>query len=105
MFLDVHQVSFSRGLQMLVVMSHSATAADVDAVCAAITSMGYTPAPMPGAQRTAVGLIGNDGRVDDTLIAGMPGVAQVIHVSQLRISRYRASGALKTRSSPSRPVC
>ena len=66
---------------MLVVMSHNATAAQIDAVCATITSMGYTPAPMPGAQRTAVGLIGNDGRVDDTLIAELPGVAQIIHVS------------------------
>ena len=66
---------------MLVVMSHTATQADVDGVCAAIKSMGYTPAPMPGAQRTAVGLIGNDGRVDDSLIAELPGVAQVIHVS------------------------
>ena len=43
--------------------------------------MGYTPAPMPGAQRTAVGLVGNDGRVDDSLIVELPGVARVIHVS------------------------
>jgi 3-deoxy-7-phosphoheptulonate synthase len=43
--------------------------------------MGYTPAPMPGAQRTAVGLVGNDGRVDDSLIIELPGVARVIHVS------------------------
>jgi 3-deoxy-7-phosphoheptulonate synthase len=43
--------------------------------------MGYTPAPMPGAQRTAVGLVGNDGRVDDSLIVELPGVANVIHVS------------------------
>jgi len=67
---------------MLVVMSHGATADDVDRVCAAIKAMGYTPAPMPGAQRTAVGLVGNDGRVDDSLIAELPGVAQVIHVSK-----------------------
>ncbi len=66
---------------MLVVMSHNATAAQIEAVCATITSMGYTPAPMPGAQRTAVGLVGNDGRVDDTLIAELPGVAKIIHVS------------------------
>ena len=66
---------------MLVVMSHHATSADVDAVCATIKAMGYTPAPMPGAQRTAVGLLGNDGRVDDSLIAELPGVAKVIHVS------------------------
>ncbi len=66
---------------MLVVMSHQATQEDVDHVCEAIRAMGYTPAPMPGAQRTAVGLIGNDGRVDDSLIIELPGVARVIHVS------------------------
>jgi 3-deoxy-7-phosphoheptulonate synthase len=66
---------------MLVVMSHHATAEDVERVCATIRSMGYTPAPMPGAQRTAVGLVGNDGAVDDSLIVELPGVAQVIHVS------------------------
>jgi 3-deoxy-7-phosphoheptulonate synthase len=66
---------------MLVVMSHLASQADVDRVCSTIRAMGYTPAPMPGAQRTAVGLVGNDGSVDDSLIVELPGVAQVIHVS------------------------
>ncbi len=66
---------------MLVVMSHLATEADVARVCDTIRAMGYTPAPMPGAQRTAVGLVGNDGRVDDSLIIELPGVARVIHVS------------------------
>ena len=66
---------------MLVVMSHHASAADVERVCETIRAMGYTPAPMPGAQRTAVGLVGNDGSVDDSLIIELPGVAQVIHVS------------------------
>ena len=66
---------------MLVVMSHQATQEDVDRVCDTIRAMGYTPAPMPGAQRTAVGLVGNDGRVDDSLIVELPGVARVIHVS------------------------
>jgi 3-deoxy-7-phosphoheptulonate synthase len=66
---------------MLVVMSHQATQEDIDRVCETIRAMGYTPAPMPGAQRTAVGLVGNDGRVDDSLIVELPGVARVIHVS------------------------
>ena len=66
---------------MLVVMSHTATQEDVERVCETIRAMGYTPAPMPGAQRTAVGLVGNDGRVDDSLIVELPGVARVIHVS------------------------
>ena len=37
---------------------------------------------MPGAQRTAVGLVGNDGRVDGSRIEALAGVAEVIHVSQ-----------------------
>jgi 3-deoxy-7-phosphoheptulonate synthase len=37
---------------------------------------------MPGAQRTAVGLVGNDGRVDASRLEGLPGVQEVIHVSQ-----------------------
>ncbi|MFN8581434.1 MAG: 3-deoxy-7-phosphoheptulonate synthase [Gemmatimonadaceae bacterium] len=67
---------------MLVVMQHSATQADIDGVCRVIEQMGYTPAPMPGEQRTAIGLLGNDGRVDDSRIVDLPGVAQVIHVSK-----------------------
>ncbi len=49
---------------------------------AAIEEMGYEARPMPGAQRTAVGLVGNDGRVDSSRIASLSGVAQVIHVTQ-----------------------
>src|SRR5271163_4936038 len=67
---------------MLVVMSHGATAAEVDRVVRAIEEMGYEARPMPGAQRTAVGLVGNDGRVDASRIEALPGVAQVIHVTQ-----------------------
>jgi 3-deoxy-7-phosphoheptulonate synthase len=37
---------------------------------------------MPGAQRTAVGIVGNDGRVDDSRLEALPGVAQLIHVTQ-----------------------
>ena len=67
---------------MLVVMQRDATQAQVDAVCEAIRTMGYEPLPLPGAQRTAVGLVGNDRQVDGTSVAGMPGVAQVIAVSR-----------------------
>ena len=74
---------------MLVVMSQLATPADIDRVCDAVRAMGFTPAPMAGAQRTAVGLLGNDARVDDSLIAQLPGVAKVIHISNpyKRVSR------------------
>src|SRR5690349_7075622 len=67
---------------MLVVMQHDATAKDVDRVVAIIQEMGYEARPMPGAQRTAVGLVGNDGRVDSSRLEAIPGVAQIIHVTQ-----------------------
>jgi 3-deoxy-7-phosphoheptulonate synthase len=67
---------------MLVVMQSGAAPEEIEAVCDAIRAMGFQPVPMPGAQRTAVGLIGNDRPVDGGPIEGMPGVAQVIRVSQ-----------------------
>jgi 3-deoxy-7-phosphoheptulonate synthase len=44
--------------------------------------MGYEARPMPGAQRTAIGVVGNDGRVDSSRLAALPGVVQIIHVTQ-----------------------
>ncbi|HSC31587.1 MAG TPA: 3-deoxy-7-phosphoheptulonate synthase [Gemmatimonadaceae bacterium] len=67
---------------MLVVMRHGASQSEIDAVVAVIEEMGYEARPMPGAQRTAVGLVGNDGRVDASRIEALSGVAQVIHVTQ-----------------------
>jgi 3-deoxy-7-phosphoheptulonate synthase len=63
-------------------MHHGASASEIETVCQAIKDMGFTPVPMPGEQRTAVGLIGNDGPVDDSTVVGLPGVAQVLHVSK-----------------------
>src|SRR5919202_3866628 len=67
---------------MLVVMQHGATQEQIDRVVRVIEDMGYQARPMPGAQRTAVGLVGNDGRVDSSRIEALAGVAEVIHVSQ-----------------------
>jgi 3-deoxy-7-phosphoheptulonate synthase len=67
---------------MLVVMQHGATREQVDRVVSAIEEMGYQARPMPGAQRTAVGLVGNDGRVDGSRIEALPGVAEVIYVTE-----------------------
>ncbi|MEK7241080.1 MAG: 3-deoxy-7-phosphoheptulonate synthase, partial [Gemmatimonadota bacterium] len=55
--------------------------ADISRVCDAISAMGYQPLPMPGAQRTTVGLVGNDRRVDGSHIEALPGVAEIIYVS------------------------
>src|SRR5579872_5704745 len=67
---------------MLVVMKHGASQAEIDAVVAVIEEMGYEARPMPGGQRTAVGLVGNDGRVDSSRIEALAGVAEVIHVTK-----------------------
>src|SRR5919202_5333042 len=66
---------------MLVVMRHDAAQGDIDRVCRTIEEMGYQARAMPGAQRTAVGLVGNDGRVDSSRIEALPGVLEVIHVT------------------------
>src|SRR5881394_2871096 len=63
-------------------MRHGATDAEIQRVIAVIEEMGYKAQPMPGAQRTAVGLVGNDGRVDASRLEGLPGVQDVIHVSK-----------------------
>ena len=67
---------------MLVVMQQGATPDQIDRVVQAIEEMGYSARPMPGAQRTTVGLVGNDGRVDGSRIEALAGVAEIIHVSK-----------------------
>jgi len=66
---------------MLIVMDRSATEAMVKAVVDQISKMGFTPHPMPGAQRTAIGITGNPGPVPKDVLVAMPGVKQVIHVT------------------------
>jgi 3-deoxy-7-phosphoheptulonate synthase len=66
---------------MLVVMKHNASPADIQEVVEAIKGMGYDARPIPGGQRTAVGLIGNDGRVDTARLEGMSGVLECIAVT------------------------
>jgi len=67
---------------MLIVMNHTASEADIERVLQAVQEMGYTAAPIPGGERTAIGVLGNRGYVDDTKIRDLPGVQQAIHVSK-----------------------
>ncbi len=67
---------------MLIVMQHNATPEEIRAVIAQIEDMGYQARPMPGKQRTAVGLVGNDGKVDAGRFSALPGVLEIIHVTQ-----------------------
>jgi 3-deoxy-7-phosphoheptulonate synthase len=84
---------------MLVVMQGDATPQQIDAVCAAIKAMGFEPVAMPGAQRTAIGIVGNEGPVDGSSVSAMDGVVQVIHVSKQykQVSReWRAENTVVT---------
>jgi 3-deoxy-7-phosphoheptulonate synthase len=67
---------------MLIVMHHSATDEQVQAVNNAVLAMGLIAEPIPGSLRTAIGVLGNQGYVDDTTIRELPGVREVIHVSK-----------------------
>jgi 3-deoxy-7-phosphoheptulonate synthase len=67
---------------MLVVMKAQATPEQIEAVCAAIEQLGFRAHPIPGAQRTAIGITGNNGAVEQENIETLPGVAEVIRVSK-----------------------
>ncbi len=67
---------------MLVVMKSYATEEQIAAVCTRIEGLGLRPHPLPGAQRTAIGITGNRGEVDQSSISELPGVAEVIRVSK-----------------------
>src|SRR6266480_1336046 len=84
---------------MLVVMAQNATQQQIDRVIETIEEMGYEARPMPGAQRTTVGLVGNDGRVDGSRIEALAGVAEIIHVTKpyKQVSReWRAQNTVVT---------
>jgi len=67
---------------MLVVMQTHATEEQVRVVCQKIESLGYRAHPMPGAQRTAIGITGNQGEIPPGALDEMPGVQEVIRVSK-----------------------
>ncbi len=63
-------------------MDHRATPDQIKRVVDTISEMGYGAKPMPGRQRTAIGLVGNDGRVEEARLSGLPGVRELIPVSK-----------------------
>jgi 3-deoxy-7-phosphoheptulonate synthase len=67
---------------MLVVMKNDATEEQVKAVIREIEGMGFRGVPMPGAQRTAVCIIGNKGPVDDSRLLLMEGVKEALRVTK-----------------------
>jgi len=67
---------------MLVVMKSDVAEEQVQAVIKEIERMGYRGIPMPGAERTAVCILGNKGPVDDTRLLTMDGVKETIPVTK-----------------------
>ncbi len=67
---------------MLVVMKTHATPEEIQAVCDHIEQMGFRAHPLPGAQRTAIGITGNPGEIDRGNFEDLSGVADVIRVSK-----------------------
>ena len=66
---------------MLLVMDAAASAEDVKRVVETVESLGLAAHPIPGAQRTAIGITGNRGSVEAGAFENLPGVAEVIPVS------------------------
>ncbi len=67
---------------MLVVMKAQATPEEIQAVCDHIEMLGFRAHPLPGAQRTAIGITGNKSEVDRGNLEELSGVAEVIRVSK-----------------------
>jgi 3-deoxy-7-phosphoheptulonate synthase len=63
-------------------MKAQATPEQIQAVCDHIEQLGFRAHPLPGAQRTAIGITGNQGEVDRGNLEELSGVAEVIRVSK-----------------------
>ena len=67
---------------MLIVMTADATEADIQRVVTTIESIGLKAHPMPGANRTAIGVTGNTGAVNSEPFVELPGVAECVRVTK-----------------------
>ena len=67
---------------MLIVMKNNASAEQIHTVVGVVKEMGYDATPIPGGQRTAIGIIGNDGGISSDRLEGLEGVLELIPVTQ-----------------------
>ncbi len=67
---------------MLIVMKSNASEEQVRGVCQKIESFGLRAHSIPGAQRTAIGITGNETEIDSGTFDEMEGVQEVIRVSK-----------------------
>lgn len=66
---------------MLIVMKMDATSQEVDRVVETVEARGLKAHPIPGAQRTAIGITGNIGVVEPAHFESLDGVLEVLQVS------------------------
>jgi 3-deoxy-7-phosphoheptulonate synthase len=66
---------------MLIVMKPDATPEEIDAVVARVQDLGFEAKSLPGAQRTAVAVTGNQGAVEADKFESLKGVKTVVRVS------------------------
>lgn len=67
---------------MLIVMDKSATEEQIGSVVQFIEDKGYVARPIPGGDRTAIGVLHNKGAVEASLFLGLPGVKDVVPITR-----------------------
>lgn len=67
---------------MLIVMTPDATEADIQRVITKVESFGLKAHPLPGANRTAIGITGNTGAIATDPFEELPGVAECVRVTK-----------------------
>jgi 3-deoxy-7-phosphoheptulonate synthase len=67
---------------MLIIMNRDATAEQVERVSNFVRELGFTPHPVAGSTRTAIGITGNNGPLDPALFESFAGVVQTIRVTK-----------------------
>ncbi|MDA8084126.1 MAG: 3-deoxy-7-phosphoheptulonate synthase [Nitrospiraceae bacterium] len=67
---------------MLIVLHHSAKKKDIENINKTIEHLGLRPVAIPGAERTAIGVIGNQGWIDDGPFRENRAVLEIIHVTK-----------------------
>jgi 3-deoxy-7-phosphoheptulonate synthase len=67
---------------MLVIMKNDATDSQIESVIKHIESLGFRGIPIPGALRTAVCIVGNQGFVEDSQILALDGVKETLRVTK-----------------------
>ena len=66
---------------MLIVMASDASPDEIRHVCRIVRELGFEAHPIPGRTRVAIGITGNQGPIDPSRVAALPGVRELIPVT------------------------